>query len=425
MAKKDVLAEFLAAEGKDKSSVTMDELLVRAEDMTLAEHDKIHHPEGYKEGQECKLREDFKKANKGEELTDPNTELHSDTQVSSEARHSTDLHFGKWLDGKLPGQSLNSKQRYELQSRFQRATQDSTKGLLKELSDIINGKNDESVRKDSQVNLVGYYQNTGTDGLQEEIGVDFEKKEDGKLDVSDENKKVINTYCCLLGLLRKQDAVTWNAPIYNVDTDKQNGIMFDIGRKITSDEYGQFAKWLNDEISKVEFIVKEGGQKVPKKIRNAINVITDEGDELNGKEPYLGLVSTRNGVRIIDFGEHFADYGDFQDKLSMILEECPFFKGFSQGLQSIGDYLSCGDDKWSDILGADNGRGYFDKIKELYHDPEVQGKIKELYMRYKTNVDESERLAAIDIGYLSDGNAESKEDEEKVGNSLVKAPDWV
>ena len=68
MTTNDRLAAFLASEGKDASSVTMDELLVKAEDMTLADHDKIHHPNGYKEGDECKLREDFKAANAGEEI---------------------------------------------------------------------------------------------------------------------------------------------------------------------------------------------------------------------------------------------------------------------------------------------------------------------------------------------------------------------
>ena len=98
MANKDKLVEFLAADGKDKSSVTMDELLVKSEDMTLAEHDKIHHPDGYKEGQECKLRDSIKSQNAGEELNgeiDPNAQIHAQTQVSSEARHSTNLNFGK------------------------------------------------------------------------------------------------------------------------------------------------------------------------------------------------------------------------------------------------------------------------------------------------------------------------------------------
>lgn len=385
MAKRDDLVSFLATESKDISEVTMDELLVKAEDITLADHDKIHHPEGYKEGDKCKLRDDFKKNNSGEELTDPNTELHADTQVSSEARHSTSLNFGKWLNGEMEGQNLNAKQRYELQSKFQRATQGATSGLLNDLNAILNGADSEDVDKVAENNLVGYFQDTGTDGLQEEVAVDLEGHGSDR-DISDENKKVLDTYCCLIGLLRKQDGVSWHAPIYDAKPSEQNGIEFNIGRKITEDEYMQFAHYLDEEIEKVDFEYNVDGKKERQHVKNAVS---------SGDDPKFGLVSTKNGVRIIDFGGNFADYEEVQSKMMEILENCPFLSGDSRGLKSTGNYLM---GSWMDNSGG-NGQGYFDSIKEMLPNDSVRAKVRELYEKYAPEVDKAEVDAARELGY--------------------------
>ena len=398
MAKTDRLADFLASESKDASSVTMDELLVKAEDMTLADHDKIHHPNGYKEGDECKLREDFKSANAGEELTDPNTELHADAQVSTEARHSTSLNFGKWLNGEMPGQNLTAKQRYDLQSKFQHATQGTTANLLKELNDAINGGGNEDVDKVAESNLVGYFQDTGTDGLQEEVAVDLDGNGSAK-DISDANKKVIDAYCCLIGLLRKQDGVSWHAPIYDADLKEQNGIEFDIGRKITEEEYMKFAHYLDDEIEKVDFEYNVNGKKVRQHVKNAVS---------SGDDPKFGLVSTKNGVRIIDFCGNFANYEEMQRKMEGILEECRVFGDSDthiRGLKSTGNYLMGG---WMDNSGG-NGQGYFDTLKEMFQDRQTQSKIRAVYEKYAPKVNETEETAAREIGY--EGH-------------LEKAPSW-
>lgn len=387
----DRLAAFLSSDGKDASCVTMDDLLVRAEDMTLADHDKIHHPNGYKDG------DDFKAANAGEELTDPNTELHADSQVSTEARHSTSLNFGKWLNGEMPGQTLSAKQRYDLQSKFQHATQGATDNLLKELNDTINGVGNEDVDKVAESNLVGYFQDTGTDGLQEEVAVDLEGNGSAK-DISDANKKVIDAYCCLIGLLRKQDGVSWHAPIYDANTDEQNGIEFNIGRKITEDEYMKFAHYLDEEIEKVDFEYNVDGTKKRQHVKNAVS---------SGDNPMFGLVSTKNGVRIIDFGGNFADYEDMQDKMRDILKRCDVFGvgGGVRGLKSTGNYLM---GSWMDNSG-DNGQGYFDTLKEMFPDAETQAKIRELYEKFAPKVDDAEERAARGIGYEG---------------QLEKAPSW-
>jgi len=397
MAKNDRLADFLASESKDASAVTMDELLVKAEDMTLAEHDEIHHKGGYKEGDACKLRDDFKKANQGEELSDPNTELHADAQVSSEARHSTSLDLGKWLNGELEGQNLDPKQRYELQSKFQHATQDATKGLLKDINDIINGGGSEDVDKVSQGNLVGYFQDTGTDGLQEEVAVDLEG-EGSSRDISEKNKKVLDAYCCLIGLLRKQDGVSWHAPIYDADISEQNGVEFNIGRKITYDEYMELAHYLDAEIEKVDFEYNVNGNKERQHVKNAVS---------SGDDPKFGLVSTSTGVRIIDFCGNFADYQEMRSKMEKILKNCKIFgdKGSVRGLKSTGNYLM---GSWMNGSG-DNGQGYFDTLKEMFPDRDTQEKIRAVYDKYSTNVDSAEETAARSLGYEG---------------SMEKAPSW-
>jgi hypothetical protein len=414
MTKTDRLADFLASESKDASSVTMDELLVKAEDMTLADHDKIHHPEGYKEGDECKLRDDFKAANAGEELTDPNTELHGDTQVSSEARHSTNLEFGKWLNGELQGQNLSENQRFDLQSKFQRATQDSTDGLMEEVAKAIDPEVGEKILKNSQANLVGYYENTGTDGLQEELQFDLVGDGDNQ-DVPEDIAKMINTYCCLLGLLRKQDGVSWHTPVFGTSPSESNGVELDIGRAITNEEYKDFAKYLDEKIGEHETSIASFDNNWNKTVeRKKANDLISNGS--------VGLISTASGVRIIDFMGVFDDHADMQNIIAEALEEYTKFGSDAKvyGFKSRGDYLDSkitekndkGEDwyhsTWYDA-SPDNGTPYFEKIKSMITDQEQLRRIKELYAKYAPIVDESEEKAARELGYK--------------GN-LVKSPSW-
>lgn len=411
MAKTDRLADFLASESKDASSVTMDELLVKAEDMTLADHDKIHHPEGYKEGDECKLRDNFKAANAGEELTDPNAEIHADTQVSSEARHSTNLPFGKWLNGELEDHKLEPQQKYELQSKFQRAVQDATDGLFDDVAKIIDPSLGEGLLKATQQNLVGYYEKTGTDGLQEEIMFKMDG-EGANQSVPESVKTALDTYCCLIGLLRKQDGVSWNTPMYNADTDAMNGIEYNIGRAINKDEYDDLVEYLDKTIGEKEalysFSEKEKSWTEYKKLNNLI------------ADGHLGLISTANGVRIIDFCGKFVDNTQMQSILSSALDDYDKLKGKTRGFRSEGSYLDSkitekdekGEDKyvstWFD-KSPDNGYRYFEMLKEKVTDPQKLQQIRALYEKYAPIVDEAEGKAAKEIGYKSE---------------LEKSPNW-
>lgn len=406
MAKKDGLAEFLAAEGRDRTSATMDELLVKAEDMTLAEHDKIHHPDGYKEGQECKLRDSIKSQNAGELLNgeiDPNAEIHAETQVSSEARHSTNLNFGKWLNGELEGQDLSPQGKFDLQSKFQRAVQDSTKGLFNEVASLFDPNVGESILKATQTNLVGYYENTGTDGLQEEILFKMDG-EGSSQTVPDNVRAALDTYCCLIGLLRKQDGVSWNTPMYNADPNEKNGVAYDIGRAIKIDEYKKLAEYLDKKIGESEALYSftdESG-KTSWTERRKLNDLISSG--------IIGLVSTANGVRIIDFCGKFADNNELQSIIQDALESYEDLDGQTRAFKSDGNYLdskitekdSKGNDwyhsTWYDG-SKDNGYRYFDMIKGIVTDPQKLSKVRELYEKYAPKVDESEEKAAREIGY--------------------------
>lgn len=225
-------------------------------------------------------------------------------------------------------------------------------------------------------------------------------------DISDKNKNVIDAYCCLIGLLRKQDGVSWHAPIYDAKVAEQNGIEFDVGRKITLSEYHKLANYLDAEIEKVDFEYNVNGAKKREHFKSAVSGKKEKPTDPD-IDPKLGLVSTKSGVRIIDFENNFADKRELQKKMHGILKRCDLFdKKTVVGMKSTGNYLT---GEWTLEGASGNGHGYFDKLKKMFPDKAIQDKIRALYDKYKSNVDAVEEKTARGLGYEG---------------PMTKAPDW-
>jgi len=341
-------------------------------------HDEDHHggnfdEEAYKRGEiTCTLRDAEKKKENADKL-----DGREYPQISSEARHSTRLDFGKWLE---TGKTENPFTAYETQLEFQRATQGATAGLFDEIAKVFNVP---GLRKVRDNNLVGYYADTYTDGLQEEIELPIVIGEDGSQQVESDARKAMNAYCAMQSLLRRQDAVTWNAPLQSSKIEEMNGFDLDFGTYVDYESYHDLVDQFNECV--VSFCNK------------------DQQKAVAGGA--VGFISTRRGVRIIDFGEAFKASG--YKELADVCKRICTLNGLPEPKQyrSDGEYIGTDKHPWAENDDQNNGKEFFELLKATEHENEL----KAIYEKYVPLVYRAEQETATKLGY---------------SNALKKQPTW-
>ena len=129
---------------------------------------------------------------------------------------------------------------------------------------------------DNEAVVPGVWQNEISPSNQKAIAMAPALGPDGKYNVDPSQRKLLNVYASVLGLLGKQEGVGWHRPFYSTTQEKANGVNLDLGREITPEE----TKAVSEAVGR--WMADNG-----------------KGSDWNDS---LAFVSSLKGLRIINFG---------------------------------------------------------------------------------------------------------------------------
>lgn len=139
--------------------------------------------------------------------------------------------------------------------------------------------------------------------------------------VTDEGRKLINTYCAAVGLVLEQDAVVWSLPTYTEDKTQENGFEIETKRPLTESEMRLLYNALHDKFNTWE----------------------------------LAPAYTESGARILNFVSGL-DNEVFKSNLNKIIEELD--ASFGGGINVTKNFKSDGDYVSNDWGKDKNAEGY-------------------------------------------------------------------
>jgi len=228
--------------------------------------------------------------------------------------------------GVLPG--VNDAP-YEQQVEFQQAVQkallddDGVDLLAYKLGLLVDGPD---------ILAPGVWQGEIAAGMQKQVGMAPAKGEEGQTRIDPAQKKTLEVYASVLGLLLRQEGVGYHRPFYKNNKSEENAVNLDIGRTFTPAEAQ--ALW----------------SAMDQRMR-AAGVPNWEND--------AGLVSSPDGMRVINYGA-LADNSKFRAMVASAAETLPVGEVSLQSFSTDGNLVT---NNWKD---NPNGEGYRSRISEAY-----------------------------------------------------------
>jgi hypothetical protein len=228
--------------------------------------------------------------------------------------------------GVLPG--VNDAP-YEQQVEFQQAVQkallddDGVDLLAYKLGLLVDGPD---------ILAPGVWQGEIAAGMQKQVGMAPAKGEEGQTRIDPAQKKTLEVYASVLGLLLRQEGVGYHRPFYKNNKSEENAVNLDIGRTFTPAEAQ--ALW----------------SAMDQRMR-AAGVPNWEND--------AGLVSSPDGMRVINYGA-LADNFKFRAMVASAAETLPVGEVSLQSFSTDGNLVT---NNWKE---NPNGEGYRSRISEAY-----------------------------------------------------------
>ncbi len=183
----------------------------------------------------------------------------------------------------------------------------------------------------------GVWENEVSPSSQKNIPMAPDMGKEGQTHVDPSQKKMMNLYSSILGLLGKQEGVGWHRPFYNGNKSGENGLLLDIGRSLTPDEAKQLVsnvgEWMHSK-GKDTFVDWEGKTQTWDK---GLAFIADA----QGK-----------GMRVVNFGA--LDNKELRQIAEVAKTSLPDVKG--------GTFTSDGDMPSNNWKDNPNGQAYVDRI---------------------------------------------------------------
>ncbi len=243
-------------------------------------------------------------------------------------------HVGQLSWEARPGRSTNvlpgvNDAPYEQQVEFQQAVQ---KALLDDNGvDLLAYKLGLLV-DGPDILAPGIWQGEIAAGMQKLVAMAPAKGDDGKTSVDPAQKKAVETYAAMLGLLLRQEGVGYHRPFYAGKKAAENAMNLDIGRTFSPDEAQ--ALW-----AAIDVRMRDAGAT----------------DWENG----AGLISSPNGMRVVNFGA-VPDNTKFKNLVKSAAETLAVDEVKVTAFSTDGDLI--GND-WKENR---NGEGYRSRISEAY-----------------------------------------------------------
>lgn len=243
-------------------------------------------------------------------------------------------HVGQLSWEARPGRSTNvlpgvNDAPYDQQVEFQQAVQrallddDGIDLLAWKLGLLIDGPD---------ILAPGVWQGEIAAGMQKQIGMAPAKGAAGKTSVDPAQKKAVETYAAMLGLLLRQEGVGYHRPFYKGKKSDENGVDLILDRTFTPAEAQ--ALW-----GAIDERMKAAGVQ----------------DWENG----AGLISSPTGMRVVNFGA-IADNRSFRDLVRDAAETLAVESVELESFSTDGDLV------FNDWRANPNGEGYRSRISEAY-----------------------------------------------------------
>jgi len=167
-------------------------------------------------------------------------------------------------------------------------------------------------------------------GMQKLVAMAPAKGDDGKSSLDPAQKKALDTYAAILGLLLKQEGVGWHRPFYQTTKRAANGVELRIGRVMTPAE------------------AKELWSAIDSRMR---------AEGVNNWEEGAGIISSPVGMRVVNFGA-MPDNNAFRALVKST------FAGLSHGEVESVDFASDGNLVGNDWKEGPNGEAYRSRVGE-------------------------------------------------------------
>lgn len=243
-------------------------------------------------------------------------------------------HIGQLSWEARPGRSTNvlpgvNDAPYEQQVEFQRAVQkalldnDGVDLLAYKLGLLVDGPD---------ILAPGIWQGEIAAGMQKQVAMAPAKGDEGKTNIDPAQKKAIETYASMLGLLLRQEGVGYHRPFYKGTKAAENGVSLEIGRTFTPDEAQ--ALW-----GAIDQRMREAG--------------------VEAWENGAGMISAPTGMRVVNFGA-LPDNTKFRALVKSAAETLAVDEVTLQSFSTDGDLV------FNDWKESPNGEGYRSRISEAY-----------------------------------------------------------
>lgn len=218
---------------------------------------------------------------------------------------------------------------YEQQVEFQQAVQkallddDGIDLLAYKLGLLVDGPD---------ILAPGVWQGDVAAGMQKRVAIAPAKGSDGKTTIDPAQKKALDTYAAVLGLLLKQEGVGYHRPFYKGNKSAENAVEINIGRPLSDVEAKSLWGALDQQMR-------------------------DAGFE--NWEDAAGMISSPNGMRVVNFGA-VPDNLKFRELAktaasTLAVDEVDFVSFSTDGNLVMNDWKENPD-----------GEGYRQRISEAY-----------------------------------------------------------
>jgi hypothetical protein len=243
-------------------------------------------------------------------------------------------HVGQLSWEARPGRSTNvlpgvNDAPYEQQVEFQQAVQ---KALLDDNGvDLLAYKLGMLV-DGPDILAPGVWQGEIAAGMQKLIALAPAKGDEGKTSIDPAQKKAIETYAAMLGLLLRQEGVGYHRPFYNSAKSANNGVDLVVGRTLSPAEAQSLWAAINDRMDAAGVENWENG---------------------------AGMISSPTGMRVVNFGA-VSDNIQFRDLVKDAASTLAIDEIELQSFSSDGDLV------FNDWKESPNGENYRSRIREAY-----------------------------------------------------------